>query len=117
MPFNSKYPYMRFRDWTTRQDIGTDTVQTSGDANLTGQALLLESYSLHSYQALPMGAGPWDGELRIDVSNDNTNWTNISAQPVSDTGILYYDTWNFAYARASITGSAGNFLINERHLS
>jgi len=111
---------MRFRDWTTRQDIGTDTVQTSGDANLTGQSILVESYSLHSYQALTMGSGPWDGEFRIDISNDNVNFTNICAQPITGsvaTGIAYSDQWTFAYARASITGSAGNFLINERHLS
>ncbi len=120
MPFNSKYPYMRYRDETTRQDIGTDTIQTSGDVDLTGRAVLVTNYKLHSYQVLTLGAGPWNGEFRIDVSNDNVHWTNICNQTINvseASGLAYSDEWTFSYARPSITGAEGNFLINERHLA
>ena len=118
MPINSKYPYMRLKDWTSRDNIGTDTIQTSGDVNLTGQAILTQDYSVHSYQLVPI-SGPYDAAFRIEVSNDLVNWTRIaeySFSTATGASLAYSDTWAFTYARPSVTGSNGNYLINEVHL-
>ncbi len=113
-----KDTYKRLRGKADRVNIGTDTIQTSGNLNLTGKAILTEDYSTHSYQALPIGAGPWDGTFKIEVSNDGINYTCIADYNITDAdgGIAYSHDWVFAYARPVVTGSSGEFLINERHL-
>lgn len=117
MPFNNKYPYMRLLDDTSRHNKGTDTIQTSGNFSQTGDAVFTEDYSLHSYVVNTMGVGSFNGEFSIEVSNDNVNYVSIYNETISSaTGLAYSDTWTFAYARPVITGTAGNFLITERHL-
>jgi len=108
--------YRRLRNWQDRADFGTDTIQTSGNLFLTGQAILTQDYTLHSYQAIEIGAGG-DGQFNLEISNDGLNYTTIAAYDIGASGVAYSDTWTFAYARPSITGTAGNYLINERHLA
>lgn len=115
-----KKTYRRLKDWTDRTDQGTDTIQTSGNLWLTGKAISTQDYTVHTYQVLPIGSGPtWDGNFSVEVSNDGTNYTCIANYDVlaSNSGIAYSDIWAFAYARPVMTGTAGEFLINERHLS
>ena len=119
MAFNSKYPYLRLHDDTSRHNVGTDTIQTSGDVNMTGISVLTQDFHTHSYQLCPM-SGPYDAALKIEVSNDNENWTKIAEYSFSTeagASIAYSDTWAFTYARASVTGNNGNYLINEVHLA
>ncbi len=119
IPFNSKYPYMRFVDGSSRINAGTDTIQTSGNLPLTGNNHQVGDYSIHTYQVVPLESGPWDGEFRVEVSNDNVNYNCIYRSTISgtDSAIAYSDEWAFAYSRGVITGTAGSFLINERHLA
>jgi hypothetical protein len=125
----------RLRDWTDKTDFGTDTLQTSGNVWLTGTSQQVQDYTLHSYQCVPISgteglAGPWTGQFKIGVSNDDINYTCIYTQDIigdgpigkdevstGTLGVAYSDTWTFAYARPYITGTAGYFLISERHLS
>jgi len=111
--------YRRLRNAQDRADVGTHTIQTSGEAWLTGEAVFTQDYHTHTYQVVPCGDGPWDGKFNIEISNDNINYTCIYSSPTIDTatGVAYSDNWGFAYARAVLTGSAGEFLINERHLA
>mgnify|MGYP003627701894 FL=1 len=113
-----KETYRRLRGKADRVNFGTETIQTSGNLNLTGDAILTEDYDIHTYQVIPIGAGPWDGNFKIEVSNDNVNYTCIANYGIqsSEEGVAYSDNWAFAYARPVITGAAGEFLINERHL-
>jgi hypothetical protein len=109
--------YRRLRDWTDRTNLGTDTIVTSGNnGSLTGEAILTQDYTTHCYQAVQVGAGPHDGAFQIEVSNDNVNWTLIAEYPMNSTGIAYSDSWIFSHARPIITGTQGDFVINERHL-
>ena len=105
---------MRFHDWMTRDNVGTDTLQTSGtfsgppipwrNHGLTGNAILTQDYTLHSYQCVPLGDPPWFGQFNIEVSNDGENYTCIYSQDM-DTGlagpladprsVAYSDTWTF----------------------
>ena len=115
-----KSSYRRLNDWTDRIDRGTNTIQTSGTLPLSGQSILTQPYSTHSYQLLPMGGGAHIAALKIEVSNDNLNWTKIAEYPFNtDAGanIAYSDTWAFSYARPVVTGTDGTFLINEVHLA
>ena len=115
-----KPSYRRLNDWTDRVDSGTDTIQTSGTLPLSGQSILTQPYSTHSYQVVPMGGGSVDAALKIEVSNDNVNWTRIAEYPfntIEGANLAYSDTWAFAYARPVVTGTAGTFLINEVHLA
>ena len=117
---------MRFHDWMSRDNGGTDTIQTSGTLWITGNAVLTQDYTLHSYQCVPLGDPPWSGQFNIEVSNDGENYTCIYSQDMN-TGIstsiggprsvAYSDTWTFSYSRPLVTGTAGAFLINERHLA
>ena len=114
--------YNRLADWGDRTNKGSRTLQTSGQlaagpTAIEGVALSIKDWSLHSYQVITTGEGTWDGEFQIEVSNDGENYTNIYSQTFSDaSGLAYCDTWTFAYARPIISGNAGGFLINERHL-
>tara|TARA_R100000808_G_scaffold24914_1_gene59317 strand:- start:851 stop:1204 length:354 start_codon:yes stop_codon:yes gene_type:complete len=113
--------YRRLLDWSDRTDAGTNTIQTSGTLPLSGQVILTQPYSLHSYQLVPMAGTPgYDAALKIEVSNDNLNWTRIAEYPFStSTGaqLAYSDTWAFSYARATVTGTEGTYLLNEVHLA
>ena len=112
--------YRRLADWTDRTDRGTNTIQTSGSLPLSGQSILTQPYTTHSYQLLPMGGGAVNAALKIEVSNDNLNWTKIaeySFNTLDGANIAYSDTWAFAYARPVVTGTAGTFLVNEVHLA
>ena len=114
-----KETYRRLRNWQDRSDFGTKTISTSGNLPLTGDATFTQDYTLHSYQVVPMGGGH-TGSFKIEISNDNVNWSRIAEYSFSATTgaqLAYSDTWTFAYARPVVTGSAGNYLINERHLS
>mgnify|MGYP003645717758 FL=1 len=109
--------YRRLRDWTDRTNLGTDTIVTSGNGgNLTGVSVLTQDYSTHCYQAVPVGSAPHDGAFILQVSNDNLNWTVIAEYPISSSGIAYSDSWIFSHARPIITGTQGDFVVNERHL-
>lgn len=115
-----KPSYRRLNDWTDRIDRGTNTIQASGTLPLSGQSILTQPYSTHSYQLVPVGGGAVDASFKIEVSNDNTNWTRLAEYPfntIDGASIAYSDTWAFSYARATVTGSAGTFLINEVHLA
>ena len=112
--------YRRLNDWTDRVDRGTNTIQTSGSVPLSGKSILTQPYTTHSYQLLPMGGGSVNAALKIEVSNDNLNWTKIaeySFNTLDGANIAYSDTWAFAYARPVVTGTAGTFLVNEVHLA
>ena len=107
----------RLRDWTDRTNLGTKTIVTSGsNGSLTGASIVTEDFGTHCYQAVRVGAGPHDGYFRLEVSNDNLNWTMIADYPVSASGVAYSDAWIFSHARPIITGTQGDFVINERHL-
>jgi len=109
----------RLRDWTDRVDLGTHTIQTSGNLWLTGSSIGVQDYTLHSYQVVPIGDAAYAGALRIEVSNDSVNWTKLADYTWdTKTGaqLVYSDTWSFAYARPVVTGTDSNeYLINERH--
>ena len=108
----------RLRDWTDRTNLGTHTIVTSGsNASMTGASILTQDYTLHSYLAWQVGAGPHSGAFIIDVSNDNLNFITIAQYDITPSGVGYADTWGFAYGRPSITGTAGDFVINERHIA
>jgi len=120
MAFNTKYPYMRLKDWTSRTNEGTDTIQTSGDlgsAQITGMTIFSNDYTTHSYQVAPIDAT--SGVFHVDGSNDNKTWSKIPGTSITFTGttnsqflsIEFYS----AYCRPILTGSAGNCLINEVH--
>ena len=111
--------YRRLRDLQDRKDHGTHTIQTSGEPWLTGEAVFTQDYLTHSYQVVPLYSGPWDAKFHIEVSNDAVNYTCVYTSSTLDnsTGVAYSDDWAFAYARAVLTGTAGDFLINERHLA
>ena len=114
--------YRRLRDLQDRKDHGTHTIQTSGAPWLTGEAVFTQDYLTHSYQVVAVGDGPWSGQFNVDISNDNVNYTCIYAQNVTGAdaalaSAAYSADWAFAYARSSITGTDGEFLINERHLA
>tara|TARA_Y100001937_G_scaffold128630_1_gene206325 strand:- start:2902 stop:3273 length:372 start_codon:yes stop_codon:yes gene_type:complete len=118
--FNTKYPYMRLIDDTSRHNKGTDTVQTSGNlasVQLTGTTILAQDYVYHSYQIVPISATT--AEFNVQGSNDNENWTNIPGASGSlssaTESIIVQGEWYSAYSRAVLTGSAGNCLINEIH--
>jgi len=114
-----KPTYRRLRGKADRVNFGTETIQTSGNLNLTGDATQVDDYTIHTYQVLPIGDGPdWDATFKVEISNDGVNYTSISCLPLSgsDGHIAYSDSWAFAYARPVITGAAGEYLINERHL-
>lgn len=111
--------YNRLADWGDRENRGSKTIQTSGNSSQTGQAIFTQDWSLHSYvvNTVDAGGGSWDGEFSIEVSNDDLNYVSIYKESIAEaTGLAYSDTWTFAYARPVITGTAGNFLITERHL-
>lgn len=107
--------YKRLRDKSDRTNFGTDNIVTSGD-NVTGTAIFTQDYSLHTYQAFQVGSGPHVGEFSIQISNDGTNYTTIAAYDIGTSGVAYSDTWGFAYARPVITGTNGDFVVNEVHL-
>lgn len=118
--FNTKYPYMRLIDDTSRHNKGTDTVQTSGNlasVQLTGSTILSQDYIYHSYQIVPISTTT--AEFNVQGSNDNQNWTNIpgasGSLSSSTESIIVQGEWYSAYSRAVLTGSAGNCLINEIH--
>ena len=76
--FNTKYPYMRLIDDTSRHNKGTNTIQTSGNLSndhITGDAVFGEDYVYHSYQIIPLTATT--AEFNVEGSNDNVHWTNI----------------------------------------
>ena len=114
--------YNRLSDWGDRTNLGSKTIQTSGNLWLTGKATFTQDWSLHSYQVVPLDkGGSWDGDLTIEVSNDNINWTPLTGFSWTDqpgAQVAYSDTWTFAYARPIITGSEStqHYIINERHL-
>ena len=118
--FNTKYPYMRLIDDTSRHNKGTNTIQTSGDLSnnhITGDAVFGEDYVYHSYQIVPITATT--AEFNVEGSNDNVHWTNIPTASGSLNGttesIIVQGEWYSAYSRAVLSGTAGNCLINEIH--
>jgi hypothetical protein len=118
MPFNSQYPYMRLKDWTSRANVGTETLQASGNlgtAHITGTTLLSTDYTTHSYQVIPLTSTT--AEFTVEGSNDNENWTAITGASfsASTASVLVQGDWYTAYCRAVLTGTAGNCLINEVH--
>ena len=115
--------YHRLNDWTDRTNKGTDTIATSGNLWLTGNSILVQDYSVHSYQIVPFSGAAgnfFTGAFQVQVSNDNLNWTKIaeySWDTKTGAQLAYSDTWTFAYSRPVITGSdVCDYLINERHL-
>ncbi len=118
--FNTKYPYMRLIDDTSRHNKGTETIQTSGDlaaVNLTGTTILAQDYISHSYHIVPITAAT--AEFNVEGSNDNVHWTNIpgasGSWSSSTESMIVQGEWYSAYSRAVLTGTAGNCLINEIH--
>lgn len=107
--------YTRIRDKSDRTNFGTDNIVTSGE-NATGRVIFTQDYSLHTYQAFRVGSGPHNGEFSIEVSNDGTNYTTIAAYDITASGVAYSDTWGFTYARPVISGTNGEFVVNEVHL-
>tara|TARA_R100001594_G_C3959030_1_gene244858 strand:+ start:207 stop:569 length:363 start_codon:yes stop_codon:yes gene_type:complete len=118
MAFNSKYPYMRLIDDTSRHNKGTQTIQTSGDlssVDITGEAILCQDYPTHSYHVIPLSSTT--AEFSVQGSNDNENWTDLTgcSFTTSTTGAFVEGNWYAAYLRPVAEGSAGNLLINEVH--
>ena len=118
MAFNSKYPYMRLIDDTSRHNKGTQTIQTSGDLSsveITGDAILCQDYPTHSYHVIPLDTT--SGTFTVQGSNDNEHWDDIISTSFdrSTTGAFVEGNWYAAYLRPIATGSAGNLLINEVH--
>ena len=118
--FNTKYPYMRLIDDTSRHNKGTETIQTSGDltsAHITGQSILCQDYVYHSYQVIPVSSTT--AEFNVEGSNDNIHWSNIPTASGSlnnaTESIIVQGEWYSAYSRAVLTGTAGDCLINEIH--
>lgn len=98
--------------------LGTFIVQTTGNAPLSGDSLNVQDFSWHSYHIYPIG-GTIEGGLDIQVSNDETNWVNLTGFEFSDSGeanIAYSDQWHFKYARPVISGD-GDYIVNESHLA
>jgi hypothetical protein len=109
---------MRLRDWTSRENEGTDTLQTSGDlsaVHITGTTILSTDYTTHSYHVVPLDSTT--AEFTVQGSNDNKNWIDITGASfvASTTSALVQGEWYTAYARPVLTGTAGNCLINEIH--
>lgn len=114
-----KPTYRRLKDKSDRTNFGTNTIQTSGNLDLIADSILVEDYTIHTYQVVPIGAGPWTATFKVEVSNDGENYSCITSIPITNgtDHVAYSDNWAFAYARASVVGDDGEFLINERHLS
>jgi len=64
------------------------------------------------------------GLFIVEGSMDDSNWIRLEETAytgVADTGIAYYDTWNFRYARTIVaprpgdTAITGKFTVRERH--
>ena len=116
--FNTKYPYMRLIDDTSRHNRGTHTVQTSGDisaSDVTGDSILAQDYPTHSYQVIPLDSTT--AEFKVEGSNDNENWTTITGASftASTDAVFVQGNWYAAYLRPVLEGSAGNVLVNEVH--
>ena len=111
-----KNNYTRYQGKSDDIPVGTFVVQTSGNANLTGDSLVVSSFNRHSYQVIPT-SGTHIGAFEVQTSNDGLNWIKYYDQSFeSATGISYSDSWLFKYARPVLTGNAGGFyLINEIH--
>ena len=113
-----KNNYTRYQAKSDEIPVGTFVVQTSGNANLTGDSLLVSNFNRHSYQVVPT-SGTHNGGFEIQTSNDGLNWMQYHSQSFatsSGANIAYSDSWLFKYARPLITGNAaGYYLINEIH--
>ena len=99
-------------------NFGTFVIQTSGNAPLSGESVLVQDYSLHSYHIYPSG-GNIEGGLDIQVSNDEIHWVDYKQYVFKNSGeaqIADSSQWHFKYARPIISGQ-GNYVINESHLA
>ena len=127
MAFNTKYPYMRLKDWTSRTNEGTHTIQTSGDVSstqLTGKTIFSNDYTTHSYQMAPITGVETSGIFHVEGSNDDKHWTKIPGTSLtfSGTGVDGTTASQFlsiefysAYCRPILTGQSVHCLINEIH--
>jgi len=81
-----KRDHLRYRSKSDDLLNGTFILQTSGYANLTGDAILTQDYNYHSYQVVPVFGVP-EGTFKLDVSNDGVNWSSYyerSFLPIDD---------------------------------
>jgi len=113
-----KNNYTRYQSKAEDAPIGTFVVQTSGNANLIGDPLLISDFNTHSYQVIPT-SGVHNGSFEIHCSNDGVNWTSNYSKSFTNTAdsvTLYSEKWLYKYSRVVVTGNASGFyLINEIH--
>lgn len=114
-----KNNYTRYQGKADEISAGTFVVQTSGNANLTGDSLFIRDFNYHGYQLIPTSGSNHSGSLSIEVSNDGLNWTSFYSGGFSskaESSISYSNDWLFKYARPVLTGNTNAYyLINEIH--
>ena len=102
------------------------------DSNLTSSALLLNTtegvHYKHGYLIKINSAGKpgFAARFKVQGSADNSAWIDLEVNDLTgaaevQTGVAYYDEWNFNYARVKMEASPGTagvtgiYTINERH--
>jgi len=128
-----KKDYIRYAGKSDPVALGTYTLQTSGNAPLTGKAVDCSDFTWHSYQVTPVAGGvTYQGEFHIQLSNDGKNWREINGMKIdarnfSDSnssfsniseasGVFTSVQFLSKYARPVLSGNASaDYIISEIH--
>ena len=102
-----KHNYIRYADDVEGSCADPLALQTRKNSSFTGESILSQEFSYHSYQFIPLG-GAHDGVFNIQVSNDGDNWTDYYQEAYNSSSNVSY----FTGCQASLDSSKTILMVS-----